>query len=82
MTIPAGLLATIAGVSLVAACWARPRSAVLAPFAPDRSRGFAGRDLLGAIAGAPLVGTFRCRLERRTRSRARDSTGPSGSSSA
>jgi len=55
MTIPAGLLATIAGVSLVAACWARPRSAVLAPFAPDRSRGSAGRDLLGAIAGAPLV---------------------------
>jgi tight adherence protein C len=55
VTIAAGLLATIAGVSVVAACLAPPRSAILAPLVPDRSRGPAGRDLLGAIGGAPLV---------------------------
>ncbi len=55
MIVAAGFLATIAGVSMVAACWARPRSAILGPLAPDRSRRPSGRDPFGALARAPLV---------------------------
>jgi tight adherence protein C len=56
VTAPAALLlASISGVLAVAACWARLRPPILAPLAPHRSSRPAGRDLLTALATAPLV---------------------------
>jgi tight adherence protein C len=55
VTVAAGFLATISGASAVAACWARWRAPILAPLASGRTRRPAGRELLTALASAPLV---------------------------
>jgi tight adherence protein C len=53
--VAAGLLATIAAASAVAACGARLHPPVLAPVAPRRMRIAPSRHRLGAFARAPLI---------------------------
>jgi tight adherence protein C len=55
VTATAGVLATIAAASAVAAYGARLRPPILAPFESGRVRGAAGRDLLLALGAAPLI---------------------------